>query len=84
MDLQEFRDEMRLYWRARAKQAEGEALLLAMELAAVRKELAEWQRLRDPVVLHVSLLRGLPAKLDRDLFLHLAGTEPPKVEHENA
>ncbi len=42
--------------------------------AARYKAIAEeWQRLCDPLVLHVNLLRGVPAKLDRDVFLHLAG-----------
>ncbi len=36
-------------------------------------KLAEWERLRDPAVLHASLLRGLPAKLSRDEILHIAG-----------
>mgnify|MGYP003553189145 FL=1 len=41
--------------------------------------LREWEKLRDPVTLHVSLLRGFPAKLDRDTFLHLAG-DPPAAQ----
>lgn len=53
------------------------ASLAAQPVASADEcELAEWRKLRDPVVLHVSLLRGSPAKLDRNTFLHLAGTEP--------
>lgn len=48
-------------------------LALMQELQAQRAELAEWNKLRDPVTLHVSLLRGFPAKLNRDTFLHIAG-----------
>lgn len=36
-------------------------------------ELAEWETLRDPHVLHVNLLRGIPAKLSADQLLHIAG-----------
>ena len=46
-----------------------------LEVAALRKELEEWRKLRDPVTLHANLLRGLPAKLDRATFLHLAGDD---------
>jgi hypothetical protein len=46
---------------------------LDAENASLRAQLAEWEKLRDPVFLHANLLRGLPAKLDRDTFLHLAG-----------
>jgi hypothetical protein len=45
-------------------------------LGVALDELDEWRKLRDPVTLHVNLLRGLPAKLDRTTFLHLAGDEP--------
>ena len=44
-----------------------------VEIAALRAEVAEWEKLRNPVTLHVSLLRGLPCKLDSATFLHLAG-----------
>jgi hypothetical protein len=43
------------------------------EIERLRAELAEWEKLRDPSILHANLLRGLPAQLDRDKFLHLAG-----------
>jgi hypothetical protein len=45
----------------------------------VAEATAEWNKLRDPVTLHVSLLRGFPAQLDRATFLHIAGDEPPNV-----
>lgn len=47
----------------------------AAEVEALRGLLAEWEKLRDPVTLHVSLLRGFPARLSREVFLHLAGDE---------
>jgi hypothetical protein len=43
------------------------------EITTLRAELAEWEKLRDPSILHANLLRGLPAQLGRDTFLHLAG-----------
>jgi hypothetical protein len=49
---------------------------LAQDAANLTAQLTEWRRLTDPSVLHVSLLRGLPAKLPREVFLHLAGDEP--------
>jgi hypothetical protein len=36
-------------------------------------ENAEWQKLKDPVDLHLNLLRGFPCHLDRTYALHLAG-----------
>lgn len=37
-------------------------------------ELAEWEKLKDPINLHVNLLRGVPCRLDRmQHLLHLAG-----------
>ena len=44
------------------------------EIVALRAEVAEWEKLRNPVTLHVSLLRGLPCKLDSATFLHLPVT----------
>lgn len=43
-------------------------------------ELDEWGKLRDPAVLHASLCRGVPAQLDRDALLHLAGVEQLRAE----
>lgn len=48
----------------------------ATENIALRAQVAEWERLRDPSVLHGNLLRGVPAKLSRELILHLAGDAP--------
>jgi hypothetical protein len=59
-----------------------EQLLAAVKQYAaerVAEATAEWNKLRDPVTLHVSLLRGFPAQLDRATFLHIAGDEPPNV-----
>ena len=50
--------------------------LLTDEIERLRAELAEWYKLRDPVSPHVNLLRGIPCRLDRDTFLHLAGDTP--------
>jgi hypothetical protein len=48
------------------------------ELDALRAELAEWRKLREPEALHVNLLRGQPAQLSRETFLHLAGADHVK------
>jgi hypothetical protein len=45
----------------------------AARIAELEAEVAEWRKLRDPVTLHANLIRGLPARLDRDTFLHIAG-----------
>jgi hypothetical protein len=47
-----------------------------------RGELSEWRRLKDPTILHATLLRGLPARLAPDQLRHIAGDfsqEPAKV-----
>jgi hypothetical protein len=51
---------------------------LRTENERLRAELAEWRTLRDPVSLHVNLLRGLPARLDAALYLHLGGHDQAK------
>lgn len=43
------------------------------EIERLRYQVAEWEKLGDPVVLHANLLRGIPCRLDRATFLHLAG-----------
>ncbi len=48
----------------------------AARIATLEAEVAEWRRLRDPATLHVNLLRGIPAKLPREVFLHIAGDDP--------
>lgn len=35
--------------------------------------LAEWEKLKDPVTLHINLLRGFPATLTADMLRHIAG-----------
>ena len=45
-------------------------------LEQLRQQVAEWEKLHDPVTLHANLLRGVPCRLDRDTFLHLAGDAP--------
>lgn len=42
-------------------------------IAGLEAALAEWKSLRDPNVLHVNLLRGIPARLSADQLLHIAG-----------
>lgn len=60
--------------------SESDLTVMCAESADALTELMEWRKLRDPVTLHVSLLRGFPAQLDRATFLHIAGDEPPNVE----
>ena len=67
-----FTAEQMFAFRARGLAAQ------AAEVEALRAKVAEWEKLRDPVTLHVSLLRGFPARLSRAVFLHLAGDEEPK------
>jgi hypothetical protein len=47
------------------------------EIERLRAEVVEWEKLRNPVTLHANLLRGIPCRLDRATFLHLAGDETP-------
>lgn len=62
------------------------AALLAgnAELERLRGQVAEWEKLGDPVTLHANLLRGIPCRLDRATFLHLAGVrcEPATTAKE--
>lgn len=39
----------------------------------------EWQKLRDPATLHANLLRGEPARLTREMLLHLLGDAAQEV-----
>lgn len=46
----------------------------ADRITELEAELAEWEKLKDPINLHVNLLRGVPCQLDRmQHLLHLAG-----------
>lgn len=46
----------------------------ADRITELEAELTEWEKLKDPINLHVNLLRGVPCKLDRiQHLLHLAG-----------
>lgn len=56
------------------------AQVLADEVRRLRYQVAEWAKLGDPVTLHANLLRGIPCRLDRDTFLHLAGDETPNAK----
>jgi hypothetical protein len=62
--------------------SKSDLTVICKEAADALTELMEWRKLRDPVTLHVSLLRGFPARLDRSTFLHLAGDEKPNVQLE--
>lgn len=64
--------------------AESDLTVMCAEAADALTELMEWHKLRDPVTLHVSLLRGLPAQLDRATFLHLAGADQLRAALEEA
>jgi hypothetical protein len=55
--------------------AESDLTVMCSQAADALTELLEWRKLRDPVTLHVSLLRGVPARLDRATFLHCAGVD---------
>lgn len=55
--------------------AESDLTVMCAEAADALTELMEWRKLRDPVTLHVSLLRGLPVQLDRATLLHIAGAD---------
>lgn len=56
------------------------AQILAAEVRRLQQQVREWEKLGDPVTLHANLLRGIPCRLDRDTFLHLAGDETPNVK----
>lgn len=56
----------------------------AAEIERLQDELAEWRKLRDPATLHVNLLRGVPAQLPRDLYLHLGGVNEIREEMDAA
>ena len=51
------------------------AQVLAEEVRRLEYQVREWRKLGDPLTLHVNLLRGIPCKLDRSTFLHLAGDD---------
>ena len=55
------------------------AQVLADEVRRLRYQVAEWEKLGDPVTLHANLLRDIPCRLDRDTFSHLAGDETLNV-----
>jgi hypothetical protein len=55
--------------------AESELTVMCWDAAEALTELEEWRKLRDPVTLHVSLLRGIPARLSRETLLHMAGAD---------
>ena len=59
------------------RKANGYACLeqeAADRITELEAELTEWEKLKDPINLHVNLLRGVPCRLDRmQHLLHLAG-----------
>lgn len=71
-------ERMRLDAKLRNMQRSGsksDLTVMCAEAADALTELMEWRKLRDPVTLHVSLLRGFPSQLDRATFLHIAGDD---------
>ncbi len=50
-----------------------ESLRTALSALVVRA--TEWEMLKNPEYLHANLLRGIPAQLTREQFLHLAGND---------
>ena len=75
-DCEQCDEEDALFDRGLSLGLERSQALKDAEIERLRAELGEWQKLRDPVVLHVSLLRGFPSKLARETFIHLAGDAP--------
>jgi len=47
---------------------------------SVYKELEDWRKLKDPVTLHINLLRGHPARLSPEQLEHLLGTNNTWME----
>jgi hypothetical protein len=52
---------------------ESKVKQLKAENEALKNELSEWEKLKDPNTLHVNLLRGFPARLTKDQLDHLKG-----------
>jgi hypothetical protein len=50
-------------------------------LAKAREQVVEWEKLKDPINLHASLLMGLPAQLTKEQILHLLGEEGTRLLH---
>ena len=48
-------------------------------LGVALDELAEWHKLRDPVNLHVNLLRGVPAKMTNAQIWHLVADDRDRL-----
>jgi len=59
------------------RKANGYACLeqeAADRITELESQLTKWEKLKDPINLHVNLLRGVPCRLDRmQHLLHLAG-----------
>jgi uncharacterized small protein (DUF1192 family) len=51
----------------------------AAEIERLRAEVDEWRKLRDPVILHCNLLRGMPAKLTPDQVWHLVADDRARL-----
>lgn len=62
----------------------NDAFPLLNEAADMLEADEQWELLRDPAVLHVNLLRGLPAQLTKEHLLHLLGDDArvPMTESE--
>lgn len=72
----------RLNWTASQISCLDKAIIAeaADTIERQRAELAEFEKLRDPELLHANLLRGQPSQLSREQFLHLAGDAQPAQE----
>jgi len=71
----ETQGENRRIWREE-QDISRTALLDAVRVMAAERD--EWQKLRDPATLHANLLRGEPARLTREMLLHLLGDSAPQ------
>jgi len=57
-----------------ARDVNADSVAKDARITELEAELTEWEKLKDPINLHVNLLRGVPCKLDRiQHLLHLAG-----------
>lgn len=71
----ECNDLLGLAEKLRSPWHHGDCKLAADAIERMSAELAQWRKLRDPAILHVNLLRGLPAQLTREQAMHLCGDD---------
>jgi len=66
--------------------AESYAKELKAENEALKANIAEWEKLKDPNTLYINLLRGFPSTLSAEQLLHLKGNKyatPPSIQLED-